>query len=296
MKMIRVISLAVFLIVVAGSAVSQEEMPLGDLARSMRRIKPQPSHTVIDNDNMSQVMEEVESRKTKGGLAFSIDESGKNLQMTSPDVTCSLSFSAKATSLITDNIIAQELPLSELIKLDGPAAIDGDTLQLQVYNGSGWNVREITVGVTIVRATNATSATTIPPVPTTAAMTTPALAPTVTTTSAIPATGMKTTSATPGPRLITAAAASTTDTTPTGPKLITAAAETHPPALDPQPPAAEKHADVTVLYKLIGTAAPSTITVFKETLGIPIGPDQEWHWSIVRAKGTPPQPNDTPGQ
>jgi hypothetical protein len=268
MKTVRAISFAVLLICVATTAFPQEEMPLGDLARSMRRSKAQPSHTVIDNDNMSQVMQEVESRKLKGALAFSIDESGKNLQMTSPDVTCSLSFSAKATPLITDNIIAQELPLSELIKLDGPAAIDGDTLQLQVYNGSDWNVREITVGVTIVRHSNATTAPSATAMPATAAMTT----------GAITTTGM------------------TTNAGTTGPKLITAAAETHPQAPEPQPQPAEKHADVTLLYKLMGTAAPSTTTVFKETLGIPIGPDQEWHWSIVRAKGTPPQPNPTPGQ
>jgi len=110
-------------------AAAQEEMPLGDLARSLRKTKNLPTHTVIDNDNMSQVMQEVESRKLKGALAFSIDDTGKNLQMSSPDVTCSLSFSAQATPLISEQIVSQELPLTELIKLDGPAAIEGDTLE-----------------------------------------------------------------------------------------------------------------------------------------------------------------------
>ena len=37
-------------------------MPLGDLARSLRRKQGLPAHTVIDNDNLSQVVEEVQSR------------------------------------------------------------------------------------------------------------------------------------------------------------------------------------------------------------------------------------------
>jgi hypothetical protein len=217
------------------TAAAQEEMPLGDLARSLRKTKNLPSHTVIDNDNMSQVMQEVESRKLKGAMAFSVDDTGKNLQMSSPDVTCSLSFSAQASPLISEQIVSQELPLTELIKLDGPAAIDGDTLQIQVYNGSAWNVREITLGLTIVRHSAETAAA-------------------------------------------------------RGAKLVTAAA-------GQDSPVPEKRADVTLLYKLNGTAAPFVTTIFKEPLGIPLSPDQEWHWSIVRAKGTPPPaPTWVPGQ
>ena len=60
---------------------------------------------------------------------------------------------------------------------------------------------------------------------------------------------------------------------------------------------AEKRSDVTLLYKLNGTAAPFVTTVFKEPLGIPLSLDQEWHWAIVRAKGTPPPaPAPVPGQ
>ena len=224
------LQIALMVVVVGSAAIlaAQEEMPLGDLARSLRKTKGLPSHTVIDNDNMSQVMQEVESRKLKGAPAFSIDESGKNLQMSSPDVTCSLSFSAQATPLISEQIVSQELPLSELIKLDGPAAIDGDTLQVQVYNGSGWNVREITLGLTIVRHGADTAAK-----------------------SGVSA------------------------------KLVTAATGS-------EPVGAEKRSDVTLLYKLSGTAAPFVTTVFKEPLGIPLSVVQEWHWAIVRAKGTPP--------
>jgi hypothetical protein len=71
--------------------------------------------------------------------------------MSSPDGSCSLSFSAEAASLVSTPYVTQDLPDSELAKLDGPAVVHGKTLQISVYNGSSWNVKEITVGLTIVR-------------------------------------------------------------------------------------------------------------------------------------------------
>ncbi len=124
---------------------------LGELARSLRKSKAQPTHAVIDNDNLSQVMNEVESRKLSGKLRFSFDGVGKGVQVSSPDVTCSLAFNAQSTSLLSDPYVPQDLPESELAKLDGPATINGDTLQVSVYNGTAWNLKEITVGLTILR-------------------------------------------------------------------------------------------------------------------------------------------------
>ena len=110
-----------------------------------------PEHTVIDNDNLHQVMDEVQTRKLKGSLLFSIDGVTKKFQVSSPDVTCDLSFSASATALLSDAYAPQDLPESELAKLDGPATITGDTLQVAVHNGTTWNIKEITVGLTILR-------------------------------------------------------------------------------------------------------------------------------------------------
>jgi hypothetical protein len=129
----------------------QTGQSLGELARSLRKSKTTPAHTVIDNDNLSQVMNQVESRKLSGSLRFSFDGVGKSFQVSSPDVTCSLSFNAQATSLLSDPYVPQDLPDSELVKLDGPATINGDTLQISVHNGTAWNLREITVGLTILR-------------------------------------------------------------------------------------------------------------------------------------------------
>ena len=44
-----------------------------------------------------------------------------------------------------------ELPRSELAKLDGPATIDGDSLQVSVHNGTSWELREVVIGLTIIR-------------------------------------------------------------------------------------------------------------------------------------------------
>jgi hypothetical protein len=44
-----------------------------------------------------------------------------------------------------------DLPRSELAKLDGPATIDGDSLQVSLHNGTAWELREVVIGLTIVK-------------------------------------------------------------------------------------------------------------------------------------------------
>ena len=206
-------------------------MPLGDLARALRKSKPpEPTApTVIDNDNFSQVMKQVESKRLDGAPVFSIDSAGKDFKVSSPDGTCSLTFSAASTDLLSVPYVAQDLPESEIAKLDGPATIDGNNLQVSVYNGSAWNVKEITVGLTIVRHDDAIADQF-------------------------------------GPA-----------------KLIQTSAGISDPAVS-----SEKHSDLTVLYHLKGSAAPSATIVFRSALEGVLGSDQDWHWAIVQAKGIPP--------
>jgi hypothetical protein len=130
---------------------STNDVSLGELARTLRQRKTPVVQTVIDNDNMSKIMDQVEAHRQAGTLMFSFDNAGKTFHVSSPDVTCSLSFNSKAASLLSAPFISQELPESELGKLDGPASIEGDTLQLSVYNGTAWSVKEITIGLTILR-------------------------------------------------------------------------------------------------------------------------------------------------
>ena len=134
---------------------------LGDIARALRKDKakdkelgqkePPSAKTVIDNDNFSQVIEHAEKAHLKNNMNFVFDGLGKDISVAAPDVTCSLTFSAKTGALVSDPFVPQDLPRNELGKLDGPAVISGDALQITVHNGTAWNLREITVGLTILR-------------------------------------------------------------------------------------------------------------------------------------------------
>jgi hypothetical protein len=128
------------------------EAPLGDVARSFRKKTPPAPEAVIDNDNFSKVVDDAEShRKTGGTMVFSFDPGAKNFRVASPDVSCSFSFSSKTSALLSDQAAMDELPRSELAKLDGPATIEGDQMQVSVHNGTAWELREVVIGLTILR-------------------------------------------------------------------------------------------------------------------------------------------------
>jgi hypothetical protein len=168
-------------------------------------------------------------------MMFSFDPDGKTFRVSpTPDVTCSLSFNAQATALISDPYVSREMPPEEVAKLAGPATIQGDSLQVSVFNGTTWRLDEITVGLTIVRRA--------------------------------PATAGYYGSA----------------------KLVPAASETVE--------VAQKAPDATTLYKMRAAAAPAAITIFHTSLTTPLGPDEEWHWAIVQAKGIPPRPGSAEAQ
>lgn len=205
---------------------------LGDLARTLRKEKAQtqpqqPSAVpaVIDNDNLKQAMEDARKARSvkEDRTVFSIDPSGKNLKVSSPDVTCSLSFNSQATSLLIKPVLVEDLPLTDLLKIDGPGYIQDENLQLQVFNGSDWDLREITIGLTLERK--------------------------------------------PGQNAEVAASA----------RVI--------PAAQGSGVAVERRSDVTLLYHLKTAAKPFSTTAFRENIGITPGPDEDWRWSIVEAKG-----------
>ena len=215
---------------------AQEDVdaPLGDVARSFRKKNP-PTQEVIDNDNFSKVMDQVEShRASAASLRYSIDASGKSFQVSAPDVTCSLAFSANTKALLATQYVQLDLPAGELLKLAGPATIDGDALQVSVFNGTDWHVSEVAVALTLVKRTD-----------------------------------VHDTVSGYGPaKLIPAVAGDTVQ--------------------EPES-RSEKRSDVTVIYRMRAAATPSTTTVFRAPLNVEIGPDEEWHWAIVQARGYPPQ-------
>lgn len=212
----------------------EDDVSLGDLARNLRKSKaqqPQPDRPIIDNENLGQAMEDVKKLKPTDRLVFSIDPAGKNLRVASTDVTCSLSFNARVASLLLKPVLVEDLPPNELIKLDGPASIQDDTLQLEVFNGTEWELREITVGLTLERKAGESAE-------------------------------------------------------------LAARARVIPAAQGLGPVTVEKHSDLTVLYHLKGSAKPFTTTTFRESIGAQLAADQDWHWSIVEAKGI--RPADAP--
>jgi hypothetical protein len=238
---LRLAALCVLLI--PAVAFAQDDAPsLGDLARNLRNDKnndkdkaqqPQPL-TVIDNDNLTQVMDDAKNARPVDNFktVLSIDPSGNTLKVSSPDVTCSLSFNARSSSLIKSAPI-EELPLTELLKIDGPGSIQDESLQLEVFNGTDWDIKEITVGLTLERK--------------------------------------------PGENAELAASA----------RVIPAAEGLAPVAV-------ERRSDVTLLYHLKAESRPFSTTAFHENIGITPGPDEDWRWSIVEAKGILPsqtQPN-----
>jgi hypothetical protein len=133
---------------------AQEDLndaPLGDVARSFRK-KVAPPEVVIDNDNFSKVVEDAESRRAAGStMVFTLGSGANSFHVSTPDVSCSFSFSAKTSSLLSDPVVLDELPRSELAKLEGPATIDGDSLQVSMHNGTAWELREVIIGLTILR-------------------------------------------------------------------------------------------------------------------------------------------------
>ncbi len=132
-------------------AQSDSDTPLGDIARKLRK-KVAAAEGVIDNDNLSKVMKDAETERASGSSpVFALDPATTNFRVSSPDVSCSFTFNAKNSSSAADPMMLDDLPRSELVKLDGPASIDGDSLQIAMHNGTSWEVREVVIGLTIVR-------------------------------------------------------------------------------------------------------------------------------------------------
>jgi len=211
--------------VLPAHAQSQDQgASLGDIARALRA-KKKAELPVITNDNFShlpQLIRQTEQQALAAGLV-----PPPVVKHSEPEITCSLAFSAQSPSAPAANAsIPQDLPSGVLAKLDGPAVISGDTLQVSIYNGSNWDVQEITVGITVVKRENQVAA------------------------------------------LATTA------------QLL--------PASDAGPAPMLKKPDVTFLYHLKGSAPPSSTTAFKQALGLNLGPNDEWHWAILQARGLPP--------
>jgi hypothetical protein len=152
--MLRAYFIAVVTVLLVFSAqlrAQENEVSLGDLARATRKTRVNDTRPVIDNENLGVMMDKAESERLNGKPVFSIDPSGKSFRMTSPDGTCSLSFDANATALISTPFVSSELPQDQLLKLEGPAGIHDGVLEISLHNASDWEVKEIVIGVTVLQ-------------------------------------------------------------------------------------------------------------------------------------------------
>ena len=142
-------------LLISGRALAQDdsnETPLGDVARSLRKKTP-PTQPVIDDDNLPEAMRKAESRQGFGSsLRFLMAGEGKGFRVSAPDVTCSLSFTANVKALLSSSQYAQmDLPATDVAKLEGQAAIEGDALTVPVFNATDWHVSELAIALTVLR-------------------------------------------------------------------------------------------------------------------------------------------------
>jgi hypothetical protein len=127
------------------------ETPLGDIARNLRKTTP-PAQQIIDDDNLLNVIDQAESRHTAGSvLKYLMGPGDKDFQVSAPNVTCSLSFAANAKSVLSGQYAQMNLPAADVLKLEGPASIEGDALIVSVFNGTTWHLSELTVAFTVTR-------------------------------------------------------------------------------------------------------------------------------------------------
>jgi len=254
---------------IAAQELDDGDTPLGDVARNLRKQSPPSQQEIIDNDNLSKVMDDVDShRASRNSLRYSIDGPGKAFQVSAPDVTCSLSFSTNVKSLLASSYVQMELPADQLLKLSGPAAIRGDSLEVSVFNGTQWHVSEVAVALTVVKRTDFPEAS-LRDQPGRDRSGKDGLA------KVIPAAAIEPLQE-PGNRADHRADLRSNDL--------------HSDDLRSDDRSG-KRPDTAVLYRMRAAAAPFGVTVFAAPLNVEIGPDQEWHWAIVQAKGYPPQQN-----
>jgi hypothetical protein len=128
-----------------------EQMPLGDVARGLRKKAP-PAKPVIDDDNLPQVMQQVDSHDDAASrFRFLMSRDSQGFQVSAPDVSCSLAFTANVKALLSSQYDQMDLPPTEMAKIEGKAVVEGDALTVPVFNGTQWHLSELAIVFTVVK-------------------------------------------------------------------------------------------------------------------------------------------------
>lgn len=129
-----------------------DQVPLGDVARNLRKKAPPPSKPVIDDDNLPQVMQQADSHDEAGsGFRFLMSRDSRGFQVSAPDVICSLAFTANVKSLLSGQYDQMDLPPTEMARIEGKAVLEGDALTVPVFNGTQWHLSELAIAFTVVK-------------------------------------------------------------------------------------------------------------------------------------------------
>jgi len=131
-----------------------DQTPLGDVARSLRKKTPL-ARPVIDDDNLPQVMQQADHHEAGPGLRFLMSAEIRGFQVSVPDATCSLAFTANVKSLLSGQYAQMDLPPTEMAKIEGKAVVEGDALTVPVFNGTQWHLSELAVAFTVVKKARA---------------------------------------------------------------------------------------------------------------------------------------------
>ena len=150
--LVGLILLPSLLLVRAAAQDDPNEAPLGDVARNLRKKTAPSRQQVIDDDNLPQVMEQADKKDaSRSALRFLMSGDSKAFQISAPDVTCKLAFTANTKSLLSSQYAQMELPPEELEKLVGHATLEGDALSIPVINGTNWHLSELAVAFTVIK-------------------------------------------------------------------------------------------------------------------------------------------------
>jgi hypothetical protein len=154
-RRLRILAM-IFLLCAPGylRAQDDDDVSLGKFARELRTSRPVRHGEVIDNDNLNRLMDEAESQRLDGKPIFSISPSGI-FTAVSPDGSCSLSFDARSVPSASAVYITTDLPQGEMAKLTGPASIHDGELEVSLRNNTGWDLKEVVIGITAVQTQSA---------------------------------------------------------------------------------------------------------------------------------------------
>jgi hypothetical protein len=238
---------------VSASAQVADELPLGDLARELRR---QRGGTILDGPRKIHNNESLKDDKHPGELdthppLVEAAATGVSLDLNprtaiANEISCSCSYVARAFGDLTE--VVEKLPADELVKLQGPAAYTDEMLAISLYNGTEWELRELLVRFEVIRPLDGI----VPEQPEQREQFRETAAPVIQQQQVAPE-------------------------------------EQEAPAVQHSASRPLYIVELTRIYRAKGAAESYTIGQFRQEIGVKLQLGQDWRWTILEAKGVSPK-------